>query len=370
MSDRHLHIISFNIPFPPSYGGVIDVYYKIKALHQKGIKIHLHCFQYGRDQREELNALCEEVNYYKRDKFWKGFISDKPFIVQSRNAPQLIDNLIRLPYPVLFEGLHSCYFITDERLKNRRKFVRMHNNEAAYYFHLATKEHAILKRIYFYSEYRRLMKYEQVLEYADQILCISPAETEHYQKKYNNVIYLKPFHGNTTVTSKPGKGNYALYHGNLEVNENAEAVQFLIEEVFNDMPYEFIIAGNAPSAHLTELTAQYPAIKLIINPSADELNKLIEDAHINILPTFMETGIKLKLLNALYKGRFCIVNAKMVAKTGLEKYCILADEADAFKLQIKNLFQKDFNEEDFLFRKNIEDEFSDMAEADKLIRLL
>ena len=34
-----LHIVSFDVPFPPNYGGVIDVYYKCKHLHQLGIEI-------------------------------------------------------------------------------------------------------------------------------------------------------------------------------------------------------------------------------------------------------------------------------------------------------------------------------------------
>ncbi|MEI7802398.1 MAG: mannosyltransferase, partial [Bacteroidota bacterium] len=44
---NQLHIISFNVPYPPDYGGVIDVYYKIKALKEAGVKIHLHCYEYG-----------------------------------------------------------------------------------------------------------------------------------------------------------------------------------------------------------------------------------------------------------------------------------------------------------------------------------
>ena len=46
MSEVHLHIISFTIPYPPNYGGAIDVFYKIKALHSAGVKVHLHCFSY------------------------------------------------------------------------------------------------------------------------------------------------------------------------------------------------------------------------------------------------------------------------------------------------------------------------------------
>ena len=29
---RRLHVVSLQVPFPPDYGGVIDIYYKLKAL--------------------------------------------------------------------------------------------------------------------------------------------------------------------------------------------------------------------------------------------------------------------------------------------------------------------------------------------------
>ena len=66
MNSKHLHIISFDVPYPTNYGGVIDVYYKMKALHQQGIKIHLHCFEYGRAEAKILEDICEKVYYYKR----------------------------------------------------------------------------------------------------------------------------------------------------------------------------------------------------------------------------------------------------------------------------------------------------------------
>ena len=48
LAQTQLHIISFDVPYPPDYGGAIDVFYKLKALNQEGVKIHLHCFEYGR----------------------------------------------------------------------------------------------------------------------------------------------------------------------------------------------------------------------------------------------------------------------------------------------------------------------------------
>ena len=36
--DKYLNIVSFNIPYPANYGGVIDVYYKLEALRACGVK--------------------------------------------------------------------------------------------------------------------------------------------------------------------------------------------------------------------------------------------------------------------------------------------------------------------------------------------
>ena len=41
--DKYLNIVSFNIPYPANYGGVIDVYYKLEALRACGVKLILHC---------------------------------------------------------------------------------------------------------------------------------------------------------------------------------------------------------------------------------------------------------------------------------------------------------------------------------------
>ena len=30
--EKHLHIVAFNVPLPANYGGVIDVFYRLKAL--------------------------------------------------------------------------------------------------------------------------------------------------------------------------------------------------------------------------------------------------------------------------------------------------------------------------------------------------
>jgi hypothetical protein len=80
---------------------------------------------------------------------------------------------------------------------------------------------------------------------------------------------------------------------------------------------------------------------------------MISDAHINILPTFQSTGIKLKLLAALFLGRFCMVNSPMIEKTGLESLCICRDTAEELKKEIEMLFSKDYDVSENIKREEI-----------------
>jgi hypothetical protein len=54
-----INIVAFDVPFPANYGGVIDVFHKIKTFNQLGVKVHLHCFEYGRGNQPELEQYCE-----------------------------------------------------------------------------------------------------------------------------------------------------------------------------------------------------------------------------------------------------------------------------------------------------------------------
>ena len=118
--DKHLHIITHDVPWPADYGGVIDIYYKIKSLHNLGIKIHVHCFTGGRKPQPDLNNYCEEVIYYPRKKNLPGILSGIPYIVQSRSNSDLLKNLTKDNYPVLMEGIHCTYFLQKNKLTNRK----------------------------------------------------------------------------------------------------------------------------------------------------------------------------------------------------------------------------------------------------------
>ena len=148
---KAVNIISFDIPYPPDYGGVIDVFHQVECLSNAGVKVVLHCFQYrDRQQAGKLEELCEEVYYYKRHtSIWRQ-MSCLPYSVWSRENETLIANLLKNDYPIVFEGLVSCFYLTDERLALRKKIYREVNIEHQYYWHLAKASRKWVEKLYFF----------------------------------------------------------------------------------------------------------------------------------------------------------------------------------------------------------------------------
>ena len=78
-----LHVVSFQVPYPPDYGGLIDVYYKLKALKEAGCSVVLHTYRYGMEEQPALLDVADDVHYYERFTGWRSMFSFLPYIVYS-----------------------------------------------------------------------------------------------------------------------------------------------------------------------------------------------------------------------------------------------------------------------------------------------
>ena len=336
--DKQLHIISLDVPLPANYGGAIDIFQRIKALSESGMHIHLHCFYRDRPKNPELNQYCKSVNYYPRKTGLAGIKAGIPYIVHSRRSDEMIKRLKLDDYPILIEGVHCSGFLQDSAFKNRKVLVRLHNVEFAYYRALARLEKNLSKKLYFLRESRLLLKYENALAAKWPLAAISGHDEAVYRNHLHarNIHLLPAFLPWQQVTIQPGKGAYCLYHGNLGIIENEAAVIWLMEEIFTGDEI-LIIAGNQPSAQLKNLIATKPNVELRAQPTDDELHELIARAQINLVPSLNTTGIKLKLLHALFAGRHCLVNKAGVDVSGLETLCTLAETTEEWRTQINKL---------------------------------
>ncbi|MDI9339002.1 MAG: hypothetical protein QM534_00420 [Sediminibacterium sp.] len=345
---QHLHIVAFDVPYPPDYGGVIDVFYKLKALHSVGFRIHLHCFQYGRKAAPELEEFCESVQYYPRSvKNIRYQFSLTPFTVLTRQSKDLETNLLKDNYPIVFEVLHTCYLLNDKRFRHRLKFYRHSNIEHDYYSHLARSEKRLFRKLYLYIEAFKLKRFEPIVEHATAILSVNENDARYFCQRYPKVRteVIPSFHPYDKVVPLTTHDNYILYHGNLSISENYEAVLWLARNVFSRLPeYKVIVAGKKPPSFLVERLKEFRNIEVIPDPTATVMDHLITHALVNTLYTHQATGLKLKLLNVLFAGGFVIANEYMLSGSPFEGQLgkgglYIANTADEFINQIKACFR-------------------------------
>ncbi len=370
MEERKLHIVCHDVPYPPDYGGVFDLYYKIITLHQEGIRIHLHCFTSGREEQPILKTFCEQVYYYPRRTGHKGFSHQLPYIVCSRSNPELLERLLQDEYPILLEGVHCSYLMQDTRFLKRKILLRLHNVESVYYKQLAGCSTSWFKKLYYLRESAVLRKYERRIASSWPLLTVSQSDADMAAVSYlsKNITVIPVFLPFQNIESPQGTGCYCLYHGNLSIEENEKAVVWLLENVFNDLQIPFLVAGKNPGPKLRRAVVRFQNCCLVSDPSDQELKDIISKAQMHVIPSFNSTGIKLKLLNALFNGRHCIVNAAAVDGTGLREVCHLADGANDFKKIIQNLYEKPFTFLDLQWRREkLQHQYNNHQNASRLI---
>ena len=355
---KHLHIISFDIPYPADYGGVIDVFYKIKAFHKAGISIHLHCFEYGREHSSELSKYCTEVNYYKRNTGIKANLGATPYIIKSRISKALQSRLQEDNYPILCEGMHTCGIIDNEDIISNHKIIyRAANVEHHYYKALYNTESNIAKKAFFLSEALKLEKWQAKLSKIDLILTLSKKDKEHYQNLFPQITILNTFlFFDSSKSVEPvfdDNEKFILFHAKLSVHENIEAALHIINYIATKIKAKFIIAGLNPDKTIYKAALSVNNVVIKANLSQDDMQALLNNAHINILITKQATGLKLKLVNSLYQSKYIIANDAMLSGSGLENCLEIANSDDEIIEKTKRLLEQDFNRSNYDKRKKL-----------------
>jgi hypothetical protein len=375
LTNTKVHIISFDVPYPANYGGVIDVFHKIRCLKKQGVDVILHCFEYGRGEQAYLNKLALEVHYYKRSTSFFQQFSKIPYIVKSRISQELNERLLQDNFPILMEGLHTTGLLLDDRFKDRLTIFRESNIEHDYYNGLAKAERNWIKKCFFLLEARKLKSYEKHLAKAKHMLIVSQEDTAYFEKQFptNKVSYLPSFHANDVlhVSTKSVEEPYILFHGNLSVQENVLAYYSLAEAGVFELPYPFVVAGLNPSERLIADLSTKKNIRLVNSPDDQTMTELIQHAHIHLLYTNQPTGLKLKLINVLYSGKFIVCNPHMLAGTGdLKQLVSVAQSPSDFKHLVEVLMQKSFNEDELNKRQEFLKPFDNEPKTLKLLSLI
>ncbi len=112
-------------------------------------------------------------------------------------------------------------------------------------------------------------------------------------------------------------------------------------------------------------------ISVEANPDSQRMSHLIYEAQIHVLVTFQDTGLKLKLLNSLFAGRHVVVNSMMLAGSGLDALCHIADTPDEMISVCRRLMKEPFSSTEIERRNQLLfPMYSNIYQAKKLIEII
>jgi hypothetical protein len=201
--------------------------------------------------------------------------------------------------------------------------------------------------------------------------CLSELDMQVMKNQYGfqQLSFIPCFLPWQEVGSPLGKGEFCLYHGNLSVPENNAAAGWLIEEVFSKLTIPLVIAGKGISKTLMQKGHRFPHITFIDNPTIAAIDDLVRNAQVNVLPSLNNTGVKLKLLNALLNGRFCITNSNGVNGSRIETGVIVKDKADDWIEAVQDGMSQAFTQHDKTDRQQVLALYNNRKNAEKLSAL-
>jgi len=369
---KELHLISFNYPYPPSYGGIIDVYYKIKALSEQGIKIHLHCFtdRIPEVTDREIREITENVFFYQKKKNPLLYFSGTPFAAAIRNSEQLLKNLENIPAPILFEGLQTTAVIQHLKSSQQPLYLRYHNNETEYYKGLSSSEKNTFKKIIYRIESLKYTGYQKkLLKRFKSVFCLSEKEYNEVHTYSGNAKLIHIFHGNQLVKQLDKKGKYFLFHGDLTTADNKKALDETIE-IFKNLPqYQLIVASDRASDEIKRKIDAVGNISLSPIQTTENLHHLLQGAHANILLSYQNSGTKVKLFNTLYNSRFVIINENITDDPALISLCLYGSDKNQIRQQIIAAAEKDYDAAENR-KKILEERHSDQAKAEEIVSVI
>jgi len=134
--------------------------------------------------------------------------------------------------------------------------------------------------------------------------------------------------------------------------------------------FPVVISGKNPGIKITDEVSLHANIRLVENPSEEEMNQLQRDAHIHVCYTFQNSGLKLKLLNALFKGRFVVANPLMTEGSGLETHVETGNTDAEIRQIIEDMINREFTAEHADKRTNLLKLYDNKLNAKKIEGLL
>jgi glycosyltransferase involved in cell wall biosynthesis len=348
---ERLLIVAPDFPFPPNYGGRVDMWCRIQLLHRMGIPVDLIASVKeipSEQQVQEVQRYVSSLTLVEREMAPVKLLSFEPFSVRSRY------NLRNIPLSesysaVILESEHVATILQNPTLRAGKRILRLHNDEADYYRELSGSSRDLRRKVFYRIEGIKFRPYSsRAMGWCDLFWFASDFDRQEYCVKHPTGApksFFVPLHVERSTMKRHELDSYRVFFaGKLGFANNARAVEWYIAEVHAKLAdikgYELMVAGNTEGESMDSLRSsigRYPNISLYENPS--DLDPYYEMASVFINPIFHGAGVKLKTIDAIRAGLPVVSTSMGIQGTPLRagKHVLVADNPQTFAESVRRL---------------------------------
>lgn len=338
-------VVSGFFPYPPVFGGAIDVWERIKGLNALGCTVDLVVTDKSNPEQHQLEILKQHIRnffFVRRKNHISQMFGNLPLQLLSRKNLSVVD--VHQKYDLIILESEFCWpVVLNRSISYKNIAVRVHNIESHYFKMLGKSSDSLRKKIYYKIEAAKIKKLSSlVFGKAGRLWFISKDDMENVNLPGKSVFM--PFPVNEEfVPPRIKEGNNVVFMGSLFMENNLFGLDWYLKKIHPALVaavagYHFYIIGSLKEENAEILTkyGRLPQVSLVINTPC--LKGFYNKAQVFVNPMLHGSGVKVKSVNALVNGVPLVstgVGAEGIGLTG-EMY-FHADNAEAFKEQILNV---------------------------------
>lgn len=328
-----LLIIAPQNAYPPADGGKIGIYFPLIEF-ARWATVH---YAFTTDELPDVNC---------KKKLENQGVQLHPFVLTTKDSPLVLIKNIFFSIPFKFQKYYSSAFLqylnllvcrenithvwinhahmASYALALRKKhtvkiYLREHNIEFSLVQQLIPFLKSILKRKIAYWQFRKTLRYEvNAWRAFDKVVFISDADyataRQYYDGTNTTLIYdsyekdsIKPI----TNATKFEPDSF-IYTGSLHTLQNAINLKTFVNNIWTrfskeNPSYKLYITGNSAETVEKHLGINLSDHQIDVLGFVPDINEAIASKQFFLSPTYIGSGVRIKVLNAMASGAVCFI---------------------------------------------------------------
>lgn len=356
-------------PYPPIDGGAWGMHFLTECMLEKGCDVKVLSVSSDKHpakveslpeayrEATRFEAVHIDLDVHMLDAGVSLFCGDS-YNVKRYESRDFEAKLIEILDAEDFDVVHvDSIFLTPyvpaiRKHSGAKVILRAHNVEHQIWDRMAKQEPKLMKRWYLKKLALALRMYElDHLNDYDAITCVTRQDADYFRntpspegKRLKRPVLVLPF-GIEVASDEPTPSQAAVYHlGAMDWMPNQEGVRWLMDDVWPDVIREcgdarLFLAGRRMPQEMLSLKRE----GVVMVGEVPDANAFLEDKGICVIPLFSGSGIRVKMIEAMAKGKAVV--STTIGLQGIDaqdgEHLLVADDAKTFADQIVRLLKDD-----------------------------